>query len=185
MEIKKLNFEGVYEITLDPHGDERGFFMRTYDDKIFKDYNLNRNWVQTTPSFSKEKGIVRGLHFQFPPNAEAKLVRVPEGEVCCVFVDIRKDSPTFGKWGKTTLSGENKKALFIERGFAMGICTLSENCSLLYKMDNYYVPENQGQIKWNDPDLKIEWPVKNPMISERDEKAMSFKEFIENHGGLQ
>lgn len=182
--ISHPKIEGVFEISLNPKGDHRGFFMRTYDAKIFQQHNLNKEWVQENHSFSKEKGIVRGMHFQFSPFAEAKLVRVTNGRVYAIFVDIRKNSSTFGKWDSTTLSEENKKMLYLPRGFAMGICTLTPDCTLLYKMDNYYSPENQGEIKWDDPNLGIKWPITNPIISERDQKAMSFNEFVEKYRGI-
>lgn len=181
MKIKELFLEEAYEITLEHKTDNRGFFMRTFDDKILE---FDCKWVQENQSFSKDKNIVRGMHFQFPPHAEAKLVRASTGEILVVIVDLRKNSSTFGKWEKTIISYINNKMLFIPKGFAMGICTLTENCTLLYKMDNYYSPNNQGQIKWNDPDLNIEWPITEPTLSERDKNAMSFKEFVKEHRGL-
>ncbi|MBU0536630.1 MAG: dTDP-4-dehydrorhamnose 3,5-epimerase [Nanoarchaeota archaeon] len=183
MKIKKLETKGVFEIIPEPHEDARGFFMRTYDEDIFKKQGISRQWVQENHSFSKQKGVVRGLHFQFPPHAETKLVRVVTGEIFVAIVDLRKGDG-LGKWTSTILSAKNKKMLFAPRGVAMGICTLSEDCTLLYKMDNRYTPESQGAIKWDDPDIGIEWPVKNPMISDRDKNAISFKKFVEKHGGF-
>jgi len=184
MLIKKKRLEGVFGIDLEPHEDQRGFFMRTYDNKLFRNHGLHQNWVQESHSYSKKKDIIRGLHFQFPPYAETKLIRTVTGEIFTVVVDVRKGSATFGKWDSMIISENNKKMLYIPRGFALGMCTLTHNCTLLYKIDNYYAPESQGAIKWNDLDLGIEWPIKNPIISERDSKAMSFKEFVEKYGGL-
>ncbi|MBD3313257.1 dTDP-4-dehydrorhamnose 3,5-epimerase [Candidatus Woesearchaeota archaeon] len=185
MIFNETKIKGVYDIDTEPHEDKRGFFMRTYDDKKFKDKGLNRDWVQENHSFSKHKNIIRGLHFQFKPHGETKLVRVVSGEIYVVFADLRKDSDTFGKWGSITLSKDNRKMLYAPKGIAMGICTMTENCALLYKMDNHYAPESQGAIRWNDPDLAIEWPIDDPILSERDSEAMSFKEFVEKHVGLE
>ena len=184
MEFKESSIKGVFEITLSLKEDERGFFMRTYDDKTFKEKSLNTRWVQENHSFSKQKGVVRGLHFQFPPHGEAKLVRVVTGEIYIVLVDLRKGSSTIGKWISTKLSAGNRKMLYAPEGMAMGICTLTDNCTLLYKMGDIYSPEDQGAIKWDDPDIGVKWPVKGPVLSERDRNAMSFKEFMKKHRGL-
>lgn len=185
MKIKERNFKGVFEIQLESYGDRRGFFMRTYDNKIFKQYGINRKWVQENHSLSLKKGTVRGFHFQFPPHTETKLVRVISGKIFDVFIDLRNGSDTFGKWDSVILSSENKKMLLIPRGFAHGVCTLTDNCVMVYKVDNYYSPEYEGNIKWDDPDLGIKWPVKDPIVSEKDLKAMSFKEFIKKFNGLE
>jgi dTDP-4-dehydrorhamnose 3,5-epimerase len=185
MKIKETGIRGVFEIELEPHEDHRGFFMRTYDDKIFKGYGLHRDWVQENHSYSKNKGTVRGLHFQFPPHAETKLVRVVSGEVFDVVIDLRKGSATFGKWQSFRLSAANKKMLYIPRGFAHGMCALTGEFTMLYKVDNYYTPESEGTIRWNDPDIGIEWPVKRPVLSEKDAGAPSFKEFIDKYQGLE
>lgn len=184
MKLNEKMIKGVFEIDLEPHMDNRGFFMRTYDDKIFEEYGLKHTWVQESQSFSKNKGILRGFHFQLPPHSETKIVRVASGTIFMVFVDLRKGSPTFGKWDSVILSEENKKMLYTPKGFALGMCTLTDNCTILYKMDNYYSPENQGVIKWNDGDLGINWPMDDFIISERDSRAQSFKQFVEKHNGL-
>ena len=185
MQIKERKLKGVFEIDLEPHEDHRGYFLRTYDDKIFRTHGLHHNWVQENHSYSKMKDTLRGLHFQFPPHAETKLVRAVDGEIYMVFVDLRKGSSTFGHWDSITLSEDNKKMLYVPSGFALGMCTLTDHCTLLYKMGNYYAPASQGIIKWDDPDLGIEWPIANPILSERDSKAPSFKEFEDKYGGLE
>ena len=186
MIIKELNIKGVFEIELEPKNDDRGFFMRAYDDKIFAEHGIHKSWVQENQSFSAKKGTVRGFHFQYPPHMEARLVRVLLGEAFFAFVDLRKGSETFGKWGSVVLSEEEKNMLFVPRGFMLGMCTLADNTTLFYKMDNYYAPESAETIKWNDPDLDIEWPVKEPAaISERDLKGKSFKDFKRLHGELE
>ena len=159
--------------------------MRTYDDKVFRNYGLHQNWVQENHSYSKKKGTLRGLHFQFPPHVETKLVRATGGEIYMAFVDLRKSLSTFGQWDSIILSEDNKKMLYIPKGFALGMCTLTDNVILLYKMDDYYAPESQGVIKWDDPDIGINWPVDNPILAEKDSRAKSFKEFVETYGGLE
>lgn len=185
MLIKERKLKGLFEIDLEPLEDQRGFFMRTYDEKIFRNYGINQNWVQENHSYSKKRGTLRGLHFQFPPYAETKLIRAVGGELFMVFVDLRKGFSTFGQWDSLILSEANKKMLYIPRGFALGMCTLTDDCTLLYKMDNYYVPESQGIIKWDDPNIGIDWPVDDPIISDKDSKAKSFREFVEKYGGLE
>lgn len=185
MVFREQNIKGVLEIQLEPKGDERGYFMRTYDRELFAKHGLGGEWIQESESFSKEKGTVRGLHFQFPPYAETKVVRAGSGEIFFAFVDLRKGSSTFGKWGSVTLSAAKKNVIVIPPGVANGMCTLTADCTLLYKIDVPYLAESQGSIKWNDPDLGIAWPVKAPAsISEKDKNSQSFKEFVAKYGGL-
>jgi dTDP-4-dehydrorhamnose 3,5-epimerase len=185
MLIKESRLKGVFEISLEPLTDHRGFFMRVYDEVFFKNRTIDRNWVQENQSFSKEKGTVRGLHFQFPPHSEAKLVRAINGEVYDVILDLRKNSPTFGEWESFRLSSDNNKMIFIPRGFAHGVCSLSDNCTLLYKVDNYYAPESEGTVRWDDPDLGIDWPVDKCIVSEKDSRGRSFNDFIKIHSALE
>ena len=185
MLIKESKLKGVFEISLEPHEDNRGFFMRTYDDKVFRDYGLHKNWVQENHSYSRKKGALRGLHFQVPPHTETKLVRAAGGEIYMAFVDLRRGLSTFGKWDSIVLSEDNGKMLYLPKGFALGMCTLTDNSTLLYKMDEYYDPASQGVIKWDDPDIGINWPVDNPILSAKDSGAGSFKKFVEAYGGLE
>ena len=186
MIIKEKEIKGVFEIQLEPHKDERGFFMRTYDEKIFEEMKINRKWVQENHSLSLKKGTIRGLHFQYPPDCETKLMRVITGEIFFAVVDLRKISKTFGKWTSIILSAQKKNMLYYPRGCALGMCTLTGNCNLVYKVDNYYTEDSEDNIKWNDSDLKIKWPIVEPaVISERDSMAQSFKEFVEKHGGIE
>jgi len=182
MIFTEKEIKGVYEIELDPKEDNRGYFMRVYDDKIFKKYYLHQNWVHENHSLSKLKNTVRGFHFQYPPYTETKLVRVVCGAVFDVFVDIRKDSLTFGKWGNSILSADNKKMLYLPRGIAHGMCSLENDSIMVYKVDNYYAPEYEGGFKWNDPELAINWPINGKeTVSKKDNEAMSFKEFLKNN----
>lgn len=184
MEIKERELKGVYEITLNPVADDRGFFMRIFDDKIFAEYHIQCTWVQENHSRSKKKGTLRGLHFQFPPFLEAKLVRCVCGSVFDVFLDLRKDSETFGQWDSIELSEENNKMVFIPRGFAHGFCTMENDSHILYKVDNYYTPDHEGGILWSDRDIDIQWPVSNPFLSEKDKANTTFQEFIQKYGGI-
>lgn len=184
MEFKELEIKGVFEIRLEPHEDERGYFARTYDKKAFAEHGLPTEWPEESESFSLKKGTVRGLHFQYPPYAETKLVRATSGEIFFVIVDLRKNSPSLGKWVAVTLSLEKKNMVLVPKGFANGMCSLSDGCRLNYKMDNVYDALSADAILWNDPDLGIKWPVDAPLvISEKDKNAKSFKEFIEKTGG--
>ncbi len=185
MIIKERRIKGVFEIQLDSHEDERGFFMRVYDDTIFKKYKIHKKWVQGNHSLSVEKDVIRGMHFQLPPYSEAKLIRVINGKIYDTFIDLRKCSPTFGQWDSINLSADNKKMIYIPRGLAHGFCTLTKNCEILYKMDNYYTPDSESSIRWDDPEVGIDWPVSNPIISEKDLKAKSFREFVDRYGGLK
>lgn len=178
MEIKERKLKGSFEITLKPHFDERGFFMRSFDDTIFKDRGIERKWVQENHSRSEAKGIIRGLHFQLPPFSETKMVRCIKGAVLDVFVDLREGSETFGKWDSIELSEENKKIIYIPRGFAHGFCTLTAISEVIYKVDNYYSKESECGLLWNDLNLDINWPVSVPILSEKDRNNMTFEQFI-------
>ena len=151
--------------------------METYSEKIFAENGIQTNWVQENQSLSEKINTIRGLHFQIPPFAQAKLVRAVQGEILDVFVDIRKSSPTYGKWDSLLLSAENCKAVYIPHGFAHGFCTLTENTIIQYKVDNYYAPDHEGGLLWNDPDLGIDWGNIDPVLSEKDQFAQSFREF--------
>jgi len=184
MEIQERKLNGVYEISLSPIRDERGFFMRTFDARIFRDAGLEREWLQENHSRSERKGIIRGLHFQFPPYAETKLVRCIRGAVLDVFVDLRAGSPTFGQWDALELSESNQKMVFIPRGFAHGFCTLTEESEVLYKVDNVYSREHEGGLLWSDPDLGIDWPADTPILSEKDQKNLTLAQFIQTHKAI-
>ena len=184
MEIIEKKLKGVYEIKLSPIGDNRGFFMRAFDINEFNKYGINKIWVQENHSRSSQKGIIRGLHFQLPPFSEAKLVRCINGAVLDVFVDLRKDSPTFGQWDSIELSADNKKMIFIPRGFAHGFCTLTEESEVLYKVDNFYSKEKERGLIWNDPEIGIEWPEKSPILSEKDLKNFKIRDFVNEYGAI-
>jgi dTDP-4-dehydrorhamnose 3,5-epimerase len=184
MEVVKTKISGVFEILLHPIEDTRGFFMRVYDKDFFRAHNLVRNWVHENHSLSKKKDTVRGLHFQFPPYTQTKLVRCIKGTVLDVWVDLRKDSLTFGGWDSVVLSEDNKKMIYIPAGFAHGFCTLVDNCEVLYKTDNIYNPDAEGGIIWNDTTIDIDWPIEKPILSKKDSNLPAFTEFIERYGNI-
>lgn len=171
----KTEIEGVFIIEPKVFGDNRGYFMETYNETDFVNAGLNYKFVQDNQSKSK-KGVLRGLHFQknYP---QAKLVRVLEGEVFDVAVDLRKNSATYGKWVGVVLSEENKKQFMIPRGFAHGFVVLSESATFAYKCDEFYHPEDEGGVMYNDPNLGIVWPYNGEvLLSEKDKKHPLLKE---------
>ena len=179
MTVRELNIKGLYEITLSPVMDFRGYFMRTYDRDFFKELDLDRIWIQENHSRSEKAGTIRGLHLQLPPFDETKLVRCIRGAVFDVAVDLRKESLTFGSWISTELSEGNKKMLYIPRGCAHGFCTLTDGAEVTYKVDNSYSVTHEIGILWNDKDLNIHWPLTdNPVISGKDSGNMSLRDFM-------
>ena len=170
MLFEETKLKGAYNITINQKSDERGFFARSWDYNEFKRRNLDTNIVQCNVSFSKKRGTLRGLHFQQNPKAQAKLVSVVSGKIFDVAVDIRKNSPTFGKWVSEILSHENHKSLFIPSGFAHGFCVLSNEADVLYKVNNEYSPDDESGIIWNDSNINISWPTNNPIISNKDKQ---------------
>lgn len=165
----------MYVIDVTVFGDDRGYFVETYNKDEFDKAGLKYNFVQDNQSRSK-KGVLRGLHFQVN-HPQSKLVRVLEGEVFDVVVDLRKGSDTYGKWEAAILSGENKRQLMIPRGFAHGFLVLSEYATFCYKCDDFYHPEDEGGIIWNDGDINIKWPTTDEiLLSEKDKKLPTLKE---------
>jgi dTDP-4-dehydrorhamnose 3,5-epimerase len=156
-------------------GDERGFFMETYKMLDFASSGIRENFVQENHSHST-KGVLRGLHYQNPPFAQGKLVRVVRGDICDVAVDIRRGSPTYGKWVGVILSEENKNMLYIPEGFAHGFCVLSEIADVIYKTTNVYSPQSEAGIAYNDEDLNIAWPIGEPILSEKDKRWPALSE---------
>ncbi|MBQ3325647.1 dTDP-4-dehydrorhamnose 3,5-epimerase [Candidatus Saccharibacteria bacterium] len=174
--FEKTKIEGVYIITPKVFGDERGYFMETYSEKDFKEAGLDYRFVQDNQSSSK-KGVLRGLHFQ-KIHPQAKLVRVLKGEVFDVAVDLREGSSTYGQWVGAKLSGENKQQLMIPRGFAHGFLVLSDMAEFAYKCDDFYHPEEEGGLMYNDAEIGIEWPEIDVdyTLSEKDQKHPTLNE---------
>ncbi len=175
MEFIKTTLKDAYLIKPQVFGDNRGFFLESYSKKKFEKEGIGAEFVQDNHSKSEKKGTLRGLHFQLPPYTQAKLIRVVKGKILDVIVDLRRDSETFGQWEGFELSSQNFQMLFVPQGFAHGFITLENDTEVLYKADNFYEPESEGGIAWNDPDLKINWPLKNPILSERDTKWPNLK----------
>ena len=177
MKITKTKLDGVVIIEPDVFGDKRGFFMESWNKKKMSELGLEYDFVQDNHSKSTVKGTLRGIHFQKGDKAQAKLVRCVKGAVLDVAVDLRKNSPTFKQWVGVELSAENKKQLLIPRGFGHGFVTLTDDVEFLYKADNYYAPEAEGGIRWNDPDIGVVWGVENPILSEKDKVNPLLKEY--------
>lgn len=172
MKFTKTKLDGVVIVEPRIFGDHRGWFMETYNESDFFEVGINIKFVQDNQSLSAAKGTLRGLHYQLNPKAQTKLVRCTKGVIYDVAVDIRKGSSTFGEWFGIELSAENKKQLFIAKGFAHGFMTLTEDVEVQYKVDEVYAPECDRGIIWNDPAIGIEWPINvKPILSTKDEKA--------------
>ena len=178
MEVIKTNIEGVIIVEPRIFKDGRGYFFESFSQREFEEKVCKTTFVQDNESKSSY-GVLRGLHFQKPPFAQSKLVRVIKGAVLDVAVDIRKDSPTFGQYVSVELTGENHRQFFIPRGFAHGFSVLSEEVIFQYKCDNFYSPQSEGAIAWNDPDLNIDWriPAEKVVLSEKDSKHPRLKDW--------
>lgn len=176
MNIIQTKLKDVLIIEPNVFGDNRGFFMESYNKKHFEEHGLDYKFIQDNHSLSTETGTIRGLHYQLNPKAQTKLVRVLSGAIYDVVVDIRKESPTFGNWQGFILSEDNKRQLLVPKGFAHGFCTLVPNTQVFYKVDEYYSPENDRGILWDDPDIGIDWPTNNPILSDKDTKHPLLKD---------
>ncbi len=177
MKIEKTNIEGVLVLTPNIFGDDRGYFFEAFNQASFeKAIGHSINFVQDNQSKS-QKGVLRGLHFQNPPFEQGKLVRVLSGSVLDVAVDIRKDSPTYGQTFSLEISSENQKMIWLPPGIAHGFAALEDDSIFFYKCTNYYNKASEGSILWNDKDLAIDWKIKKPLLSEKDELATPFNDF--------
>ena len=172
--VEKSDLEGVLLIQPAVHSDPRGRFFESFQKERYKEIGIEEEFVQDNQSVSK-KNTIRGLHYRAAPE-QAKLVRVIKGEVFDVVVDIRKQSPTFGRWRGYTLSDSNYLQIYIPVGFAHGFCVLSETAEFLYKVSEYYSAEKEKGIMWNDPDIGINWPTSNPVLSEKDKTNPALKD---------
>lgn len=168
MKFHKTKIEGLYLIEPEPKTDERGSLSRIFCEEEFGKNGLEFKIVQVNHSLTKNKGTIRGMHFQKEPKAEDKIVQCIRGTVYDVAIDLRKNSPTYGQWMAEELNENNKKMFFIPKGFIHGFQTLTDNCELLYFMSEFYSPEHASGVRWDDPFFKISWPIKNPILSEKD-----------------
>lgn len=171
MQMIKTKLDGVCIIEPKVFGDHRGYFMETYSTEVFHQLGIDTVFVQDNQSYTKEKGTLRGIHFQNNPMAQAKLVRVVNGSVLDVAVDLRKGSPTYLEWVAVELSAENKRMFFIPRGFGHGFLTLTNDVVFAYKVDNLYSKECDRGIRYNDPTIGVEWGISTPILSEKDTQS--------------
>ena len=176
MKFTKTILEGNYLIDLDLKQDDRGFFSRYYCDNEFEEKKLNTKWVQINDSLSKTKGTLRGLHYQITPNAEVKLIRCLKGAIWDVVVDLRENSKTYGKWCGAELTSKNRTMMYVPKGFAHGFISLKPETEILYLVSDFYAPDCEKTLIWNDKDVGIKWPIKPKIISDKDKSADSLKQ---------
>jgi dTDP-4-dehydrorhamnose 3,5-epimerase len=175
--IRKIPTSLPGVVILEPRvfDDQRGFFLESYNERAFAELGIEERFVQDNHSSSR-RNVLRGLHYQIK-HPQGKLVRVVEGEVLDVAVDVRRGSPTFGRWEAVRLSGENKRMLWIPIGFAHGFRVISESAQVLYKATDYYAPEHERTLAWNDPDLKIDWALESdPIVSAKDQRGVTLRD---------
>ncbi len=177
--FKRLEIADVILVEPKAFGDERGFFVETYKKSDFVNGGIDDNFLQDNHSKSS-KNVLRGLHYQKNPKAQSKLVRCIQGEILDIAVDIRKDSPSYGKWVSEILNEDNKRMLYVPRGFAHGFLVLSDTAEVVYKTGEEYSPENDAGIKWNDPEININWNCENPLVSGKDDKLPLLKDADNN-----
>lgn len=177
MEVIETELKGLFVLKPKVFEDERGYFFESYNQNLFKQAGLNLDFVQDNQSLS-QKGVLRGLHFQNPPHAQGKLVRVITGSVLDVAVDIRKNSKTYGKWYGLELTEKNKWMMYIPPGFAHGFLTLEDNTIFSYKCTNFYNKDSEDCLLWNDKDININWNFDKPLLSAKDIGGKAFKDFI-------
>lgn len=175
MKIVKTKIEGLLELWPDIYGDDRGHFLELHNKRAFSDHGIHANFVQDNCSFS-HKGVVRGIHLQYPPHQQAKFVRVLKGKVLDIALDLRPDSATFGQSHTLVLNSDDYNALYIPEGFGHGFAAL-EDSTFIYKCTAHYAPEYEGGIRWDDQELNIDWQIESPIISEKDRNLPTFAEF--------
>ena len=168
MKFLETELNGVFIIKFEKLEDERGFFTRVWDKKLFQENGLNSDLLQISFSFSKKRGTLRGMHLQKKPFEESKLVRCTNGKIFDVIIDLRQKSSTYKKWISMELSSDNLQGLYIPEGFAHGFQTLEDNCEVCYHISNWFSPEHARGIRWDDGEFNITWPINNPIISKKD-----------------
>lgn len=176
MQVIKTELEGVLILEPKVFGDARGWFMESWSARKFEAAGLNYNFVQDNQSYSAQRGTLRGLHYQTAPFAQSKLVRCTRGKLLDLAVDIREGSETFAKWVAVELTADNKRQLMIPRGFAHGFITLTDDVEIQYKADNFYAPECDGNIRWDDAEIGIDWPFAPTILADKDAKAPTLRE---------
>lgn len=177
IQVTPTKLDGVLIVDTLFQRDERGFFIETYHRANYAAHGIAATFVQDNHSRSA-RGVLRGLHYQAGDAPQAKFVRCPQGAIYDVAVDIRAGSPTFGQWEGVELSGENMRQLFVPAGFAHGFVALTDTADVMYKCDTYYAPQAEGSIRWNDPEIGVQWPVAAPTLSGRDQEAPSLRDYL-------
>ena len=176
MIFEETEFEGLYIIKIEKLIDERGYFARSWDEKDFEEKGLNSKLLQCNVSFNHNKGTLRGMHYQKEPYQEAKLIRCTKGKIFDVVIDLRINSKNFKKWLSFELNEENHKMLYVPEGFAHGFQTLEDNTEIFYQMTQNYMPNFANGIRWNDPMFNINWPIKEPILSKKDQRFTDFNQ---------
>ena len=178
------DLQDVYIIEPKIFGDHRGWNYESWSERDFENAGLNYHFVQDNQSFSAKKGTLRGLHFQKGEYSQAKLVRCVKGKVLDIAVDLRHSSPTYLKWQGFELSAENKQLVIVPRGFAHGFVTLSDDVEFIYRLDNYYAPAYEASIRFDDPDINVDWGISNPILADKDKNAPFLKDYLREFGHL-
>lgn len=168
MKFSRTTLDGLWLVELELREDERGFLARTYCEQEFAANGLNNRWPQCNLTLTKQRGMIRGMHFQAEPKPEIKLIRCATGAIFDVLVDVRRGSPTFGRWEGFELTAQNRRSLYVPGGFAHGFQCLTDNCEVFYQMSEFYVPELARGLRFDDPQVGIRWPLANPILSDRD-----------------
>lgn len=178
MIFTETSLKNAYVVELEKKGDHRGFFARTWDSKEFEQHNLNSNLVQCNVSFSKKRGTLRGMHYQTKPFEESKLIRCTKGKIFDVIIDLRSSSKTYKKWFGIELSEENYKMLFVPEGFAHGFQSLEDNTEIIYQVSEFYTPQSELGVHWNDSTFDIKWPLDEKIITDKDNSWKPFDEGV-------
>jgi dTDP-4-dehydrorhamnose 3,5-epimerase len=174
MKFHQTALQGAYTVEIEKRGDDRGFFARVFCEKEFTQAGLIQKFVQVNNTLSTKKGTLRGMHYQLPPRAEVKLVRCVRGALWDAILDLRPDSSTFGKWFGAELNAENRLMMYVPRGFAHALLTLTDDTEALYLMSEFYGPEQERGVRWNDPKFKVAWPIEPSDVSPKDAKWPDF-----------
>lgn len=177
MKFLRTTLDGLWLVELELREDERGFLARTYCEREFAAHGLNICWPQCNLTLTSQRAMIRGMHFQAEPKPEIKLIRCATGAIFDVLVDVRRDSPTFGRWEGFELTAQNRRSLYVPGGFAHGFQCLTNNCEVFYQMSEFYVPELARGVRFDDPQIGIRWPLANPLLSERDRNLPMLAEF--------
>jgi dTDP-4-dehydrorhamnose 3,5-epimerase len=177
MKFSRTKLDGLWLIELELREDERGFLARTYCDTEFSAQGLNTHWPQCNLTLTRRRGMLRGMHYQADPKPEIKLIRCAAGAIFDVLVDVRRNSPTFGKWEGFELTSQNRRMLYVPGGFAHGFQCLTDNCEVFYQMSVSYYPDLARGLRFNDSQIGIQWPIPNPTLSERDRNLPRLTDF--------